>query len=440
VPGTSPHAAEAAYHVARLVAKTTGRTDGFESVATQFAGTPWAEEALLALANHYQKDARDEEALPYYRRMLEGYPTGRYAERAVWRVAWADFRGRRFEQVAQALEPAARTSASTTTTAGFLYWAGRARRELGQNDRARQLLEETVQRFKHNYYGLRAQDALKQLPPLAEPAAAVLKAGAGDAGDDLPEPHATRLRQLLLIDRLDEARDELQKLPPTRTTNATLAWIEHRRGRMRQALIAMKRAYPEWVGAAGAGLPEDVWRIMYPIDYSGLLLQKSAEAGLDPALVAALICQESTFNAGALSSAGARGLMQVIPKTGRVLARALRVRYENQSLFDPNVSLTFGTRYLQEMLERYGGRVERALAAYNAGPHRVDAWTAERPDIGAEEFVESIPFTETRNYVMTILANREQYRRIYALPAAPAVPAPGTPAAAATPLAAGGGT
>ena len=82
-------------------------------------------------------------------------------------------------------------------------------------------------------------------------------------------------------------------------------------------------------------------------------------------------------------------------------------------LHDPTTSLELGTRYLRQMLDRFGGRVERALAAYNAGPHRVDAWTRAGPDMPAEEFVESIPFTETRNYVMTILANREHYRRLY---------------------------
>jgi len=76
--------------------------------------------------------------------------------------------------------------------------------------------------------------------------------------------------------------------------------------------------------------------------------------------------------------------------------------------------------YLRQMLDRFGGRSERALAAYNAGPERVDSWTASNPDISAEEFVESIPFTETRNYVMTILGARDQYRRIYSFPAAPA--------------------
>jgi soluble lytic murein transglycosylase len=86
-------------------------------------------------------------------------------------------------------------------------------------------------------------------------------------------------------------------------------------------------------------------------------------------------------------------------------------------LHQPETSLDFGTHYLRGLMDRFGGRVERALAAYNAGPHRVDTWTAGRGEMSAEEFIENIPFNETRLYVMTILAGQEQYRRIYGLSA-----------------------
>jgi soluble lytic murein transglycosylase len=423
VKPTSPHAAEAAYQRARIQSRR-GSVDGFEQVAQQHAGTPWAEEALLALANEYQKDARDEEAAPYWRRLLAENPDGKYVERACWRAAWADYRAGRYEAAAQVLERTARLRPPSTATPGFLYWAGRSRAALGQNDRARQLLEETVQRYKNVYHGLRARDVLSRLPPA--PAAAppqILVAGPSPEPEPgVPERQATRVRQLLLIDRLDEAQAELQALPFSRRGQATIAWIDWRRGRLRPAITAMKRAFPEWIGEAGDRLPPDVWRILYPLRFDDTLRAKAAEEALDPSLVAALILQESTFDEGALSRAGARGLMQVIPATGRNLARDLRVPYRKAALHDPGTSLDFGTRYLRQMSDRFGGQVERVLAAYNAGPHRVDAWTGARPGMPAEEFIESIPFSETRYYVMIVLANREQYRRLYALDKTPTVP------------------
>jgi soluble lytic murein transglycosylase len=263
---------------------------------------------------------------------------------------------------------------------------------------------------------------LRRLPPTTATPPPAVHATNPDPSAEVPADRLLRLRQLLLIDRLDEALEELKLQPASSATQATIAWIHWRRGRLRPAITQMKRAYPEYVGEAGDRLPEDVLRIIYPIQFRNELEAKARAAGLDPAIVAALVCQESTFDPGAVSSAGARGLMQIIPVTGRNLARALGVRFQKQALHNPEVSLQFGTRYLREMTDTFGGHIERALAAYNAGPHRVTAWTATQPDIAAEDFVETIPFTETRGYVMIILANAERYRRLYTLTSA--VPSP----------------
>jgi soluble lytic murein transglycosylase len=160
-----------------------------------------------------------------------------------------------------------------------------------------------------------------------------------------------------------------------------------------------------------------VWRILYPLDFGDLLQSQAKERGLDAALVASVVLQESTFDAAAISRAGARGLMQVMLRTGREVSRRLGQKKPLQkgALYDAETSLKLGTAYLKQLLNRFGGRVERALAAYNAGPSRAVTWTAGRPDMSAEEFVESIPFVETRIYVMTILAGREHYRRLYSL-------------------------
>jgi soluble lytic murein transglycosylase len=415
----SPHAAEAAYRLAADSARRTGTSEAYIPVADRFRGTPWGEEALLALANHFQKDALDESAATWWRRLLAEYPDGRYVERAAWRAGWSDYQAGRFQAAADTFESTARRRAPGSATPGLLYWSGRARLALGESDRARALFVETIQRYKHAYHGVRAQDALARLGgsvPASAPPDVVLPLA------PLPEPQASRARLLLLIDRLDEAAEALRLLPETPRVTATLAWVEWRRGRFRPGIVAMKRAYPEWIGEAGDRLPREVWQVLYPIRYEPELVAAAREDGLDPALVAALILQESSFDADALSRVGARGLMQVMPATGRRIARAKGVRYKRAALNDPMTSLDFGTHYLRQMSERFSGAVEQVLAAYNAGPHRVDAWTAVRGEQSPEEFIEMIPFSETRGYVMIVLANREQYRRLYGL--ARTAPAP----------------
>lgn len=415
VPKGSAVEAEAAYFLAKIQAKRKPAPAVYEDVARRFPGTPWAEDALLNLAQHFQKDALEDQALPYYRRLLAAFPDGRYADGATWRVAWWEFRAGRYETAANLLEQAAHARPQGSAVPGFLYWAGRSRLALAQNDAAKALYAETVRRFKHTYHGLRAAEALALVS-----AGASSTRPAGDAAAPAAlDPSLERVRQLLLIERIAEAGEELERLPASPQVQATRAWIDTRQGRLRPAITAMKRAFPQWKSQAGDDLPEAVWKVIYPLEYADLLQKRAQKEGLDPALVAAIIWQESTFDAGALSGAGARGLMQVIPPTGRKLARSLGVTYRQRDLQNPEVSLSFGTRYLREMLDEFGGRLERALAAYNAGPHRVVAWTASKPEMSAEEFIESIPFTETRGYVMSILNHIEHYRRIYGLAAAP---------------------
>ncbi len=426
VPKGSAVEAEAAYFLAKVKARRLPAPPLFEDVAARFPGTPWAEDALLALAQHFQKDALESQALPYYRRLLAAFPDGRYADRATWRVAWWEFRAGNFALAADLMEQAARARPESSSVAGFLYWAGRSRAALGDGQASRALYQETVRRFKHTYHGFRAAQASALV---SAGASTTRPAAASDAFPAAFDPSLERIRQLLLIERLAEAGEELRRLPASPRVHATLAWIERRQGRLRPAITAMKRAFPEWKGQAGDELPAAVWKVIYPLEYADLLQKRAQKEGLDPALVAAIIWQESTFDASAVSSAGARGLMQVIPPTGRNLARSLGVAYRRRDLENPDISLSFGTRYLRQMLDEFGGRLERALAAYNAGPHRVSAWTAAKPDMSAEEFIESIPFTETRGYVMNILSHLEHYRRIYGL----AAPSPAAASGASAP-------
>jgi soluble lytic murein transglycosylase len=158
------------------------------------------------------------------------------------------------------------------------------------------------------------------------------------------------------------------------------------------------------------------WRILFPEPYWETIKAESAKNNLDPYLVAAQIRQESEFNPVAVSKANACGLMQLLPTVGKSLARQEGMsNFQNFQLFDPATNIRLGTRYLRQTLNKFGGVTEYALAAYDAGDSRVEDWQAAGPYQGIDEFVESIPFTETRGYVESILRNMETYRAIDAV-------------------------
>jgi len=132
--------------------------------------------------------------------------------------------------------------------------------------------------------------------------------------------------------------------------------------------------------------------------------------------VASLIRQESEFNPTAVSRANAVGLMQLLPNTGKKVAKEEKLRHFNATqLFVPGVNLQLGTRYFRTMVDKFGA-FEYALAAYNAGSDRVQDWLSQGKYRDPQEFVESIPFTETREYVQAILRNASVYRQLYGVP------------------------
>ena len=153
--------------------------------------------------------------------------------------------------------------------------------------------------------------------------------------------------------------------------------------------------------------------MIYPLTYWDSIRKNAAARNLDPYVVAALIAQESTFDPKARSVANAWGLMQVIPSTGRRLARSLGIRrFSTTMLTDPEINLRMGTLYFSRLVEQFGGSYY-ALASYNAGESRVVRWKAERPGIEQDEFIDDIPFPETQNYVKRILGTAEDYRALY---------------------------
>jgi soluble lytic murein transglycosylase len=215
----------------------------------------------------------------------------------------------------------------------------------------------------------------------------------------------------------DEAAAELKRLQATGqgspVVDATLAYALNRQGKLRPAITAMRRAYPQFMAEGGEALPREILTVIFPIDYWELIQSHAVAKKLDPFLVAALVAQESTFQADVRSSADAWGLMQIIPGTGRRYARSIGIKpFSTSRLTEPETNVRIGTTYFSDLLRQFGDTAP-ALAAYNAGESRVAKWLAERPGLDRDEFIDDIPFPETQNYVKRILGTAEDYRILY---------------------------
>ena len=178
----------------------------------------------------------------------------------------------------------------------------------------------------------------------------------------------------------DEAVAELRLLQASGAgsplVDATLAYALNRQRKLRPAITAMRRAYPQFMAEGGEALPEEILTVIFPIDHWDLIQSHAAKRGLDRFMVAALVAQESTFQADVKSVANAWGLMQIIPATGRRYAASLGIRpFSTNRLVDPETNVRIGTTYFSDLLKRFGDAAP-ALAAYNAGEQRVSRWLA----------------------------------------------------------------
>jgi soluble lytic murein transglycosylase len=187
-------------------------------------------------------------------------------------------------------------------------------------------------------------------------------------------------------------------------------------GRYDMAIETLKRTVPNYFALDLSSLPRTYWEGLFPKPYWTDLKKSSSENALDPYLVASLIRQESAFNPNAVSNKNAVGLMQLLPKVGKGVAKQEKIKHFSATqLFTPSMNLQLGTRYFRSMVDKFGA-FEYALAAYNAGSDRVQDWLGYGKYRDVQEFVESIPFTETREYVQAIMRNTNLYRQLYGAP------------------------
>jgi soluble lytic murein transglycosylase len=227
--------------------------------------------------------------------------------------------------------------------------------------------------------------------------------------------------QLLKLAGLDDMAENELKFGASDDDEQTniyafeLAKLVSARGAPDQALRFIKHYAPGYLYMPLDQAPVDFWELAFPLPVRAAIERHSRAQSLDPFLVAALIRQESEFNVKVVSYANAYGLMQLVPATGRELARHFGIRRLNTAqLLTADRNLQLGTYYFRKLLNSYDGEPEIALAAYNAGPSRANSWRTWGPFREPAEFVETVPFHQTRGYIQIVLRNADVYRRLYA--------------------------
>jgi soluble lytic murein transglycosylase len=402
-----------------------------EQMETRFPESPWLAEALYSSGNMYLLRKDYSTAITYYSELAKRFPKScepeptmhcsNYSPSSHWRAAWLNYRLNRYSDAARLFDEQIANYPGGKEIPAALYWRGRVyQQQEKQPDMAAAYYRTVVRVYQHYYYAAEARQRLAELGSVALVNVAVLTAMRPETipelSDDVPEddPHVVKARLLANAGLNEYIATEIQAADGSGDWGSFAeADIYNSYGETFRAMRVLKHAIPFYTSASISAMPLTYWRILFPEAYWPQIKAAAATNGLDPYMVASLIRQESEFNPQAISNKSAYGLMQLLPSVGKSMAKAEGMKhFETSQLLDPNVNIQLGCRYLRQTMDKFGGQPEYVFAAYNAGDARVVDWRSAAGEQSIDEFVESIPFTETRDYVQAILRNQEIYRSI----------------------------
>jgi soluble lytic murein transglycosylase len=410
--------------------RDSGHGDDYVALANQFVdsnpGDPLSETTLFDLSQYFTRANDDARAAATAADLVRRFPTGPHGDRMAWRAGWWAYKNADYATTVSIFSTAATAYRHADLRPAWLYWTARANDRLTDRAAAIAGFRLCISDYRNTYYGREAQRALDALHVPAEPASPPPAAGveSGRRVDPLativpgvPPANAPLVRALLAAGLYDDAVGELRLLERDHGVSplleATMAYALNRKGELRPAIQTMRRAYPQFLAAGGEALPSDLLTVIFPVAYWDLIRRYADLHKLDPYLMAALIAQESTFDAGVKSAANAWGLMQILPSTGREYAHKLGIApFRTSRLTEPEVNIRIGMAFFADLLSDLGD-LPLALAAYNAGEDRAEHWKAARQGVDRDQFIDDLPYAETQNYVKRILGTAEDYRRLY---------------------------
>ena len=395
----------------------------FERIASQRRGTHALRARFLA-ALLLDGRGETERSKRYLESLTRGRSTSSVRRASLWRLGWRAYREGRYADAIGFIDPLIREEQDAIGGLRSRYWRARALSRLVDDEialaAARDEFAAMALAYPLTYYGWRARlrlpggHASSQEP--IEPVAEMLNRNGGKR--KLSPEQLLRARILLEAGLEEEALEELaraEKRVGGLADRLELAQLFRSAGDFRRAQRLVIDPYKEVLARGPAATLEELWWHAWPAAFLDFVESATQAPGsVDAALVLSIMREESGFRAKVVSPVGARGLLQIMEATGERLA--LAVGHENftaDDLFEPKTNIRLGSYYLGELSQQFGGRLSAAIASYNAGPEAVSQWLVARPDLDDDEWVEAIPYEQTRSYVKRVLRSLQAYRLLY---------------------------
>jgi soluble lytic murein transglycosylase len=355
----------------------------------------------------------------YFKQIVLQFPNSDYAPESLWRLMWAYCQQNNFKAALTLSEIGQEKYTQAKSAPRFPFWAGKIYEKIGDKTKAINFYKITVHNYGPNYYGHRAKQRLNALT------------GKHDKGWYINQnrhlsndylnwswPNTQDLVSYSIIKQSEGATIAL--LFELAQWDECLELLSKNANPLLKSLCLAKLNLPlEAINAAtpylkGEPTIDKKWQMAYPLLYAKYVAQESAHKNVDPYLAQALIREESRYNAQAISSSNARGLMQLLISTAHATAKHVGITLHNtMDIHDPETNIKLGVDYLSYVLKRFNGNALFAVASYNGGPNAVANWSKRFNTRDLDVFVENIPYKETRDYVRKVFGSYWNYEDIY---------------------------
>jgi soluble lytic murein transglycosylase len=411
----SPAAPEAWFRMATILwnrDRDAVALQAYEQLRRLYPYGPHTAEALYASGRIHEKAGDADAAMQIYGELVRRFPGTRLSAEAAWRIGWIHYLAHDWSAADATF---ARLAERTTERDAAAYWQARALGHAGRSATAQAVYRTILQRDPNGYYAMWAQRRLRGDldSPLLTPTSVVAPEPPQPGQAPFTDPfHLPRWEELRATGVVTLAHGELAAIEREHPDDGAVLQYLFRAYRTIDAYAASVRLLRR--AGSVVALPEsERRRFAYPLAFWGTVERESQSAVVAPLLVEAVMRQESLFDPQARSPADARGLMQLLPGTAARVATANGMHVDVAELTEPDINIALGVRYLRDLLGRFSGDPLKAVAAYNGGETAVERWQRRFGDLQPDEFVESITYRETRDYVKRVMANYRQYVQLY---------------------------
>ena len=397
----------------------------FKEVAYENPSSERAIKSLFFLGKIYEERKNYSDALKTYKETLKKYPDDFYGQWAGWRLGWVNYINGKFEKAFERFQDVAQRFPKGPFIEYNLYWSAKSAEKMGDKEKARKIFMDVANLYPYTFHGIRARERMVEAGASIpdnnlETRAALPSKKLGRALTPLEKFRHTRALELSALGLDIEAREEIKQLEKSVRKNLTgILWLSnlyHKAGGYSESLKLLQ-LYKDFATKSGErNLSPRFWKYFFPLAYKDAVAANSKYREVDPYFINGIIRQESLFDSKALSPAGARGLMQIMPATGKRLYPKTKLKkpFEADVLFEPELNIRMGVKYVSQLNKRFGKNGIHILISYNAGPHILKKWLKRFGHLNdLDVFIESIPYPETRRYVKHVLRNRGIYKALY---------------------------